>query len=166
MLPPAVPTGIAGAGSTSPAGASPAIPAGTAGGNKGVEQPGEAAAYRAAYALVQGRDFDGAVTAFQQFLDEYPSGKFAPNAHYWLGELYLVVEPRNLEASRQAFALLLSEYPDNPKAPDALYKLGKVQFEKGNREKAREYLDLVISQYSGANPDVARLAREFIAENY
>ena len=64
------------------------------------------------------------------------------------------------------FALLLSEYPDNPKAPDALYKLGKVQFEKGNREKAREYLDLVVSQYSGANPDVARLAREFIAENY
>lgn len=133
---------------------------------KGIEQPGEANSYRAAYALVQGRDFQGAVKAFTQFLDRYPTGKYAANAHYWLGELYLVVEPRNLEASRQSFALLLSEYPDNPKAPDALYKLGKVQFEKGNREKAREYLDLVISQYSGANPDVARLAREFIAENY
>ncbi len=144
----------------------PVVTATAGSGNKGVEQPGEASSYRAAYALVQGRDFEGAVKAFKQFLGEYPSGKYAANAHYWLGELYLVVEPRNLEASRQSFALLLSEYPDNPKAPDALYKLGKVQFEKGNREKAREYLDLVISQYSGANPDVARLAREFIAENY
>ena len=143
-----------------------AAPVVAADSNKGQEQPGEAASYRAAYALVQGRDFNGAVKAFNQFLGEYPSGKYAANAHYWLGELYLVVEPRDLEASRQAFALLLSEYPDNPKAPDALYKLGKVQFEKGNREKAREYLDLVVSQYSGANPDVARLAREFIAENY
>ncbi|MFT4613886.1 MAG: tol-pal system protein YbgF [Bacteroidia bacterium] len=132
----------------------------------GVEVPGEADGYRAAYALVQGRQFESAVPAFQQFLQAYPAGKYAANAHYWLGELYLVVQPRSLEASRQSFALLLSEYPEHPKAPDALYKLGKVQFEKGNREKAREYLDLVIRQYQSASPDVARLAREFINENY
>ena len=161
--------GSASAASTAPpaeSGTAVAAPVIATDANRGEEQPGEAASYRAAYALVQGRDFQGAVKAFKQFLGEYPAGKYAANAHYWLGELYLVVEPRDLEASRQAFALLLSEYPDNPKAPDALYKLGKVQFEKGNREKAREYLDLVVSQYAGANPDVARLAREFIAENY
>lgn len=157
-----------GAATTGQAVATPAAPVASTEdtANKGIEQPGEASSYRAAYSLVQGRDFEGAVKAFRQFLDAYPAGKFAANAHYWLGELYLVVEPRNLEASRQSFALLLSEYPDNPKAPDALYKLGKVQFEKGNRDKAREYLDLVVSQYSGASPDVARLAREFIDENY
>ena len=61
---------------------------------------------------------------------------------------------------------MLSQYPDNSKAPDALYKLGKVQFLKGNREKAREYLDLVISQYGGTNTAVVKLARDFIAQNY
>lgn len=132
----------------------------------GVPQPGEADAYRAAYALVQGRQFDQAIPAFQQFLQNYPSGEYAANAHYWLGELYLVKEPPDLEASRQSFALLLSQYPDNSKAPDALYKLGKVQFLKGNREKAREYLDLVISQYEGTNNAVVKLARDFIAQNY
>ncbi len=129
-------------------------------------QPGEANAYSAAYALVQGRKFDQAIPAFQQLLQRYPDGEYAANAHYWLGELYLVKEPPDLEASRQSFALLLSQYPDNSKAPDALYKLGKVQFLKGNREKAREYLDLVIKQYEGTNNAVVKMARDFIAQNY
>lgn len=129
-------------------------------------QPGEGNAYSAAYALVQGRKFDQAIPAFQQLLQRYPDGEYAANAHYWLGELYLVKQPPDLEASRQSFALLLSQYPDNSKAPDALYKLGKVQFLKGNREKAREYLDLVIKQYEGTNNAVVKLARDFIAQNY
>ena len=158
----------AGAASTAPAVSTP-LAAPVASGNRSTavaEQPGEGDAYRAAYALVQGRQFDQAVGAFRKFLQNYPDGKYAPNAHYWLGELYLVMDPPDLEASRQAFALLVSQYPDNSKAADALYKLGKVQFMKGNREKAREYLDLVIRQYSSSNSAVVKLARDFIAENY
>ena len=130
------------------------------------ELPGEAEAYKSAYALVRAQKFDQAVDAFQQFLRNYPDGKYAPNAHYWLGELYLVIQPPDLEASRQSFTLLLSQYPDNPKAPDAMYKLGKVQFLKGNREKAREYLDRVIREYGNTNSSAVKLARDFLAENY
>lgn len=129
-------------------------------------QRGEAEAYRAAYSLVQSQKFDQAVQAFQQFQRNFPAGKYAPNAYYWLGELYLVVQPADLESSRQAFTMLLSQYPDNAKAPDALYKLGKVQFMKGNREKAREYLDQVISRYGSTNSSAVKLAKDFIAENY
>lgn len=138
-------------------------PAGNSAG-QAVEKPGEGEAYRAAYALVRGQQFDDAVEAFRQFLRDYPDGKYAPNAHYWLGELYLVIDPQDLESSRQAFTLLVTTYPDNPKVPDALYKLGKVHFLKGNRERAREYLDGVIQGY--ADTSAARLARDFIAENY
>jgi tol-pal system protein YbgF len=130
------------------------------------EQPGEGEAYRAAYALVRGQQFDSAVQAFQQFLRDYPAGKYAANAHYWLGELYLVVEPQDLESSRQSFMLLLSEYPDNSKAPDAMYKLGKVYFLKGNREKSREYMDRVVRDYGSSNSSAVKLARDFVAENY
>jgi len=130
------------------------------------EQPGEGEAYRSAYALVRGQQFSQAVPAFQQFLRDYPDGKYAPNAHYWLGELYLVAEPPDLESARQSFRLLLSQYPDNSKAPDALYKLGKVQFMKGNREKAREYLDRVIRDYGSTNSSAVKLSRDFIAKNY
>ncbi|MFV0279047.1 MAG: tol-pal system protein YbgF [Parahaliea sp.] len=130
------------------------------------EQPGEAAAYREAYAQVRSQQFDQAVSAFKAFLRQFPSGRYAPNAHYWLGELYLVVQPPDLEASRQAFTLLLEEYPDNAKVPDALYKLGRVHYMKGNREKAREYLDRVVKDYGKSNSAAARLAKDFIDENY
>ena len=141
-------------------------PAVTSAASQTTEQPGEGEAYRAAYALVRGQKFDQAIPAFQQFLRDYPAGKYAPNAHYWLGELYLVVQPPDLESARQSFRLLLSQYPDNNKAPDALYKLGKVQFMKGNREKAREYLDRVIREYGSTNNSAVKLARDFIAQNY
>jgi tol-pal system protein YbgF len=130
------------------------------------EQPGEGEAYRAAYALVRGQQWDAAISAFDKFLQQYPAGRYAPNAHYWLGELYLVTQPPQLESARQAFMLLLSEYPDNNKAPDAMYKLGKVYFQKGNRARGREYLDRVISEYGNTNSSAVQLSREFIAENY
>jgi len=158
----AVVAGEAAVGSTEPLPA--AVP--TTGTAPVAAQAGEAEAYRAAYALVQSQRFDQAVTAFQQFQRDYPAGKYAPNAYYWLGELYLVVQPPDLESSRQAFTMLLSQYPDNSKAPDALYKLAKVQFMKGNREKAREYLDEVISRYGSTNSSAVKLAKDFIAENY
>lgn len=133
------------------------------GSREAAEQPGEAEAYQAAYALVRGQEFDNAVTAFTGFLRSHPDGRYAPNAHYWLGELYLVVDPADPEAARQAFMLLLQQYPDHTKVPDALYKLGRVQFMKGNRPGAREFLDRVIREYPSSS--AARLASDFIDQN-
>jgi tol-pal system protein YbgF len=140
------------------------VPPASEGDSRVAEQPGEGEAYRSAYALVRSQQFAQAVTAFRQFLQNYPAGKYAPNAHYWLGELYLVVQPPDLESSRQSFMLLLAQYPDNSKVPDAMYKLGKVHFLKGNRDRAREFLDRVIREHGDSS--AAKLAREFIAENY
>jgi tol-pal system protein YbgF len=112
---------------------------------------------------VRGQEFDAAVDAFTTFLRSYPDGRYAPNAHYWLGELYLVIEPADPEAARQAFTLLLNEYPDNAKVPDALYKLGRVQYIKGNPQRAREYLERVIREYPDSS--AARLAGDFLDQN-
>lgn len=155
--------GTGGSGATAVA---PVTVTGSGGNSGAAEQPGESDAYRAAYALVRGQQFDEAVTAFRGFLQSYPDGKYAANAHYWLGELYLVIQPVDPESSRQAFTLLLNQYPDNPKAPDAMFKLGKVYYMKGNREKAREYLDKVIRDYGNSNSSAVKLAQDFIDENY
>jgi len=127
------------------------------------EQPGEGEAYRAAYALVRGQEFDAAVDAFDSFLRRFPDGRYAPNAHYWLGELYLVIDPPDPEASRQAFTLLLDQYPRNAKVPDALYKLGRVHFIKGNNDRAREFLRRVMREYPESS--AARLAGDFLDQN-
>lgn len=163
---------IAGGGATPAASSgtsgngSPAVVTPISGGSNVAEQAGEGEAYRSAYALVRSQNFNAATSAFKAFLQDYPAGKYAPNAHYWLGELYLVMQPVDLESSRQAFMLLLSQYPNNSKAPDAMYKLGKVYFQKGNREKAREYFDGVIEQYGSTNSSAVKLSRDFIAQNY
>ena len=158
-------SGAAGGAAVAGAVKAPA-PSSSASASGGAELPGEGDAYRSAYSLVRGQQFDQAVDAFNQFLRNYPDGKYAPNAHYWLGELYLVIDPADLESSRQSFTLLLDRYPDNPKAPDAMYKLGKVQFLKGNREKSREYLDRVIREYGNTNSSAVKLSRDFLAENF
>ncbi|MEE4203456.1 MAG: tetratricopeptide repeat protein [Halieaceae bacterium] len=160
--------GIAGGGTATPmapmaGGAAPATSAST---GAGEAQPGEEAAYRAAYDLVRNRQFDRALTAFKAFLLEYPFGRFAPNAHYWIGELYLVIDPPDPELARQSFKLLLDQYPDNSKVPDALFKLGRVHFLKGNRDRSREYLDRVIARYGDEGHPAAQLAKDFIAENF
>ena len=132
---------------------------------RGVDaQEGEEAAYRAAYELVREREFNDAVVAFMAFLADFPFGRYAPNAHYWLGELYLVLDPPDPELARQSFKLLLDQYPADPKVPDALYKLGRVQFIKGNRQRSKEYLDEVIREYP--SHAAAQLARQFLLENF
>jgi tol-pal system protein YbgF len=130
------------------------------------ELAGEADAYRDAYSQVRSQRFNEAIVAFKQFLQDFPDGKYAANAHYWLGELYLVIVPAKLELSRREFSLMLEQYPDNSKAPDAMYKLGKVYFEKGNREKAREYMDRVISEFGSGNSSAVKLARDFLLQHY
>jgi TolA-binding protein len=62
--------------------------------------------------------------------------------------------------------LLLDQYPNNSKIPDAMYKLGKVQFTKGNRDKAKEFFDRVIREYGLSNSSAVKLAQDFLRENY
>ncbi|MEE4279838.1 MAG: tol-pal system protein YbgF [Halieaceae bacterium] len=158
----AAPGVAASGGAAAAASGAPSLPA-AATGAEARERPGEGEAYRSAYALVRGQEFDRAVTAFQAFLRDFPDGRYAPNAHYWLGELYLVIDPADPEAARQAFTLLLNEYPQDAKVPDALYKLGRVQYIKGNPQRAREYLERVMREYPDSS--AARLAGDFIDQN-
>jgi len=125
-------------------------------------QPGEREAYQSAYGLVRERQFEAAVDAFNTFLASYPFGRFAPNAHYWLGELYLVIEPVDPESARQNFQLLLDQYPNDRKVPDALYKLGRVQALKGNIDRSKEYLNQVIADYGAEQHPAAQLAKDFL----
>ena len=125
-------------------------------------QPGEREAYQSAYGLVRAQQFEAAVDAFITFLASYPFGQFAPNAHYWLGELYLVIEPVDPESARQNFQLLLDQYPNDRKVPDALYKLGRVHALKGNEDRSKEYLNKVIADYGEEQHPAAQLAKEFL----
>ena len=120
----------------------------------------EAAAYRSAYDLLKQRQVDQAITAFSDLLIDYPEGKYAANAHYWLGEIFLL--KGDLESARQWFTRLLDGFPGHRKVPGAQFKLGKVYHLLGDKEKSRVLLDSVAATRS----DAARLAKKYIEQNF
>lgn len=102
------------------------------------------------------RSYSKATEALSQHLAQYPRGRYAANAQYWLGEIYL--KENDLEKARQWFAQLLQDFPTHSKAPDAKFKLGKVYDMLGDKAQAKRLLEEVAQ--SGSN--AAKLAQEYL----
>ncbi len=117
-----------GAAPASEAGGSPVVapPAPAAGGEAAAPAPtGDPieAAYRAAYANVEARDYVAAESQLKAFVAANPKHRRASHAQYWLGRSYYADAKLNLAA--EAF---LANYQSNPRgerAPDSLLWLGK-----------------------------------------
>ena len=154
---PAVSAGMAAAAPVAVASVAAATVAGTATSAMPAE-PADPAAEREAYQkafeeLKQGR-YEQAITAFAEFLKQYPKGEYAGNAQYWLGEANYVT--RHFRVAEQEFKKVLEQYPDSPKVADAMLKLGYTYYELGEWDAARQMLTEVVSKKP--NSSVARLA--------
>ena len=110
--------------------------------------------------LLKQRDMDGAVMAFKQHIADFPTSPYAPNAYYWLGEIYLLQGQDEL--SRQAFTAVLELYTDHGKAMDSRFKLGKIYHQLGELERARELLELAAQ----SNGSVAIKSRDYLDKNF
>ncbi|MEG3768702.1 tol-pal system protein YbgF [Alteromonas sp. 14N.309.X.WAT.G.H12] len=116
----------------------------------------EGEAYEAAVNLIlKSREYDKAIPAFQSFLAEFPDSGYAPNAHYWLGQL-LFNKQRWSEASEQ-FNIVINKFSDSAKRPDALLKLGVISERQGNKTEARTLFEQVIQEYP--NSSATKLAQ-------
>lgn len=85
------------------------------------------------------------IEQFKAYLNQYPTGEYANNAQYWLGEAYRVNQDN--ASARKAFNDVLEKYPNSAKVPDAILKLGYIEVDQKNTVKATEYLNRVISDY-------------------
>lgn len=106
---------------------------------------GERDAYRDAFELLKGRDYNGARNAFGDLLTRYPRGQFADNARYWLGEIGYVTQ--DYPAAMAQLNRLITDYPLSPKVPGAMLKLGYIYDEQGNAEQARATLQEVVARF-------------------
>jgi len=116
----------------------------------------EKAAYSSAYDLLARGDNPAAITAFGQFLREYPDGPFSDNAWYWQGEAHYAV--RNFDAARNNLSIVVNSFPESAKVPDARLKIGYSLYEEGNFAEARVVLTSVQNDYPGRSASV--LARK------
>lgn len=114
----------------------------------------ERTAYNVAFDRLKAGEYADAAQLFTSFLQLYPSGVYAPNALYWLGESYYVTQ--NYALAAEQFRALLAQYPTHDKAPGALLKIGLCDYGLGKLPEAERTLGEVIAKYPGT--DVARTA--------
>lgn len=115
---------------------------------------GEREAYESAFALLKEGRYEQAVSAFRSFQQNYPGGAYADNAQYWLGEANYV--QRQFQTALQDFTRVVRDFPNSPKRADAMLKIAFTYQELGDRARAIETLNEVVSKYP--NSTAATLA--------
>lgn len=118
-------------------------------------QQGEEAAYKAALNLARtGRSAEG-IASFQEFLNTYPSGKYAPNAHFWIGEC--LYSQGKYQDALNMYQSVNDSYPKHHKNADALLKAGMSLSRLGNKDGAsQKFREL---KQSFPNSDAAKRVR-------
>jgi len=114
----------------------------------------DASAYRSAFNLLRKKQYDDALSAFQDYISQHPKGRFISNAYYWMGELYL--KRQDTKMGTESFEQILSKYPSSNKVPDAKFKLAIIHMNQGKKVQARRELQAIKRQFP--NSTVAQLA--------
>ena len=116
----------------------------------------ERSSYTAAFDTLRAGRYADSARQFQDFLQRYPDGAYAPNALYWLGESYYVTQ--NYALAQQQFQALLDRYPTHDKAAGALLKVGLSQYGLKQFDAAEATLAQVGQRFPGT--ESARTAED------
>lgn len=110
----------------------------------------EKSAYQAALALVRNGRLEEGAAQLQAQLERYPSGIYAANAEYWLGEA--CYSQGKYEEALQHFRNVGSRHPQHHKNADALLRAGMTLDRLGDSAGAGEAFRQVLRRFpsSGA----------------
>ncbi len=116
--------------------------------------------YQAAFNAVKARHFTQALIDFKQFLKQYPKSMYVPNAHYWLGELYLL--DGKLPPALQQFNMIVKQSPKHPKAAAAMYKIGMIYYDQNNWQLAKQNWNKLVKRYPKSS--LVKIAKQRLQE--
>lgn len=109
-------------------------------------EPGvENRAYEAAQSQRGTGNYQGAIVAFQNFINQYPKSNLAPRAQYWIGDSYFNLRDFKLAIANQQ--TLIKTYPDSPSVPDAMLNIASSQIEMGESNAGRKTLEDLVAKY-------------------
>mgnify|MGYP003384504245 CR=1 FL=1 len=95
--------------------------------------------------VLKEKRYEEAIIAFRGFNQTYQQSSYAPNAHYWLGQL--LFNKGELAQAEQEFALIVEQFKDSSKRPDALLKLAMVAQQQNNTVNALNLYRQLVSEY-------------------
>jgi len=95
--------------------------------------------------VLKDKRYEEAIPAFRHFNQTYPQSSYAPNAHYWLGQL--LFNKGEIEAAEQEFSIVVDKFKETSKRPDALLKLAMVAQQQNNTIKAVSLYRQLLNEY-------------------
>ncbi|MCW8973722.1 MAG: tol-pal system protein YbgF [Gammaproteobacteria bacterium] len=108
----------------------------------------EREAYQEAFDLLRQLQYAQATTAFRRFLKEYPEGRYAHIAQYWLGEAGYA--QRDFKQAIIDYQALIANHPKSPKRAEAMLKIGYSHYELKQYSEATAILEQLIEQHPGS----------------
>ena len=110
---------------------------------------------RAVNLVLQDKKYDEAIPEFQAFNLNFPDSSYAPNAHYWLGQL--LFNKTEYAKAKNEFNLVVEQYTASNKRSDAMLKLAMVEQKLNNSAAAKIWYEKVLSEYPESS--AAQLAK-------
>ncbi len=146
QAPPAAPPPAMGSGPNTPSGPGGSGP-----------PPGMAASqvYQTAMTDRSRGNLDLSLQGFQEYLKWYGTTELAPNAQFYIGQIYY--DKGDFNNAVHAFDTVLEKYGENNKSADATYMKGMALLRSGQRTQAAQEFLTVIEKYP--NSEVASKAR-------
>lgn len=110
---------------------------------------------RALNLVLKDKRYEQAIPEFRAFNKSFPQSTYAPNAHYWLGQL--LFNKGELAEAEQEFSIVVERFADSAKRPDAMLKLAMVAQKQNNNNKAISLYRELIKAYPDSTS--AKLAK-------
>ncbi|MCB5226249.1 tol-pal system protein YbgF [Alishewanella sp. 16-MA] len=111
---------------------------------------------RAVNMVLKDRRYDAAIPEFENFLRTYPNSVYAPNAHYWLGQL--LFNNGELAKAKTEFERVVKNFAESSKVADALLKLGQIAERNNDKATALGHYRTLVSAHGSST--AAKLAKE------
>ncbi len=111
--------------------------------------------YQNAYRDMQSNQMDLALQEFTDYLKYFPNTDYAPNAQFYVGDIYL--RKGDTENAIAAFDAVLERWSENSKTADARYMKGRALVQAGKPTAAAQEFREIIKRYP--ERDVAAKAK-------
>lgn len=105
----------------------------------------EQKAYQQSFDLLRNLRYDKSIVSFRKFLQDYPNGRYAHIARYWIGEANYA--QRNFKSAITDYQSLIKHHPSSPKLAEALLKISYSYYELNDLNQADINLRRLIKTY-------------------
>jgi tol-pal system protein YbgF len=110
---------------------------------------GETHAFEAAYTFYKAENYRSAVSAFSDFLKNYPQSVHEANVHYWMGNSYFLL--KDFKNCVNSYELLVSKFPDHPRVAESMLNIAECQLALKSKRGAKKTLRKIITQFPGSD---------------